>query len=115
MKAQETTIKNVNSAEFQKLIKKKDDILLDVRTTYEYESGHIKDAVQLNYYSFSFKENLLLLPKDKPIYVYCRSGYRSKKTTKILIDNDYKNIYNLENGVLEWEKNNYPIKKEASN
>jgi len=56
MNAQETRIKNVNSAEFQKLIKKKNGILLDVRTLYEFEEGHIRGAYQLNYYAFSFKK-----------------------------------------------------------
>jgi len=111
MNAQEATIKNVNSIEFKKLIEKKDGILLDVRTLYEFEDGHIKDAVQLNYYAFSFRKNVLLLPKDKPVYLYCRTGYRSKKTAKILIENGYKNVYNFENGILEWERNKYPIKK----
>jgi len=115
MNAQETTIKNVNSIEFKKLIEKKDGIVLDVRTLYEFEGGHIDNANQLNYFAFSFRKNVLLLPKYKPIYVYCRSGYRSKKAAKILIKNGYNNVYNLENGILEWEGNNLPIEKETSN
>lgn len=113
--AQQPTIKNVNSTEFKKLITKKDGILLDVRTLYEFERGHLKDAYQLNYYSFSFKENLLLLSKDKPIYVYCRTGYRSKRTTEILIKNGYTKVYNLQYGIKEWEGNNFPIVKDTSN
>lgn len=101
--AQQATIKNVNSTDFKKLIEKKDGILLDVRTLYEFEGGHIKNADQLNYYAFSFKENLLLLPKDKPIYVYCRTGYRSGKTAEILRANGYKNVYNLQYGLKDWE------------
>lgn len=111
--AQQQTIKIVNPSEFKKLIAKKDGILLDVRTLYEFESGHIKDAEQLNYYSFSFKENLLLLPKDKPIYVYCRTGYRSGKTAEILIANGYKNVYNLQYGLKDWELKGFPISKDA--
>jgi len=107
MNAQETTIKNVNSTEFKELIEKNEGIVLDVRTLYEFEDGHIKGADQLNYYAYSFKKSVLLLPKNKPIYVYCRSGYRSKKTAKILIENGYKNVYNLEKGILEWKQNNY--------
>lgn len=109
--AQQQTIKNVNPSEFKKLIAKNDGILLDVRTFYEYEGGHIKDADQLNYYSFSFKENLLLLPKDKPIYVYCRTGYRSGKTVEILKANGYKNVYNLQYGLKDWELKGLPISK----
>ena len=105
--AQQAAIKNVNSIDFKKLIEKKDGLLLDVRTLYEFEAGHIRDANQLNYYSFSFKENLLLLPKNKPIYVYCRSGYRSDKTAKILTANGYKNVYNLQYGLKDWEQKGF--------
>ena len=111
--AQQTFIKQLNSTEFKKLITKKDGILLDVRTIYEFESGHIEQAEQLNYYSFSFKQKLLLLPKDKPLYLYCRTGYRSNKAAQILLNNGYKNIYNLENGIDEWIKNKYPVVKNS--
>lgn len=111
--AQQQAIKNVNAPEFKNLIAKKDGILLDVRTQYEFESGHIKDTEQLNYYAFSFKENLLLLPKDKPIYVYCRTGYRSGKTVEILKANGYKNVYNLQYGLKDWELKGFPIGKDA--
>ncbi len=113
--AQQAAIKNVNSTDFKNLIAKKNGVLLDVRTLYEFESGHLKEADQLNYYSFSFKDNLLLLPKDKPIYVYCRTGYRSKKTVEILIKNGYKKVYNLQYGIKEWEENNFPIVKSGLN
>ncbi|WP_111709107.1 rhodanese-like domain-containing protein [Lutibacter citreus] len=113
--AQQATIKNVNSTEFKKLITKKDGILLDVRTLYEFKNGHLKEADQLNYYSFSFKDNLLLLPKNKPIYVYCKTGYRSKKTAEILIKNGYTKVYNLQYGIKEWKENNFPIVKDTSN
>ncbi|MDF1517041.1 MAG: rhodanese-like domain-containing protein [Lutibacter sp.] len=111
--AQQQTIKIVNPSEFDKLITKKEGILLDVRTLYEFESGHIKGAEQLNYYSFSFKENLLLLPKDKPIYLYCRTGYRSGKTAEILKANGYKNVYNLQYGLKDWELKGFSISKNA--
>ncbi|MFZ2285319.1 MAG: rhodanese-like domain-containing protein [Lutibacter sp.] len=111
--AQQQTLKIVNPSEFKKLIAKKDGILLDVRTLYEFENGHIKDAEQLNYYSFSFKENLLLLPKDKPIYLYCRTGYRSGKTAEILKANGYRNVYDLQYGLKDWELKGFPISKDA--
>lgn len=111
--AQKATVKNVNSSEFKTLIAKKNGLVLDVRTLYEFNGGHIKDAGQLNFYSFSFKENLLLLPKDKPIYVYCRTGYRSGETAEILIANGYKNVYNLQYGLREWDLKGFPTVKDS--
>lgn len=108
---QQAAIKNVNSAEFKSLLAKNDGILLDVRTIFEFDNGHLKDADQLNYYSFNFKQSLLLLPKNKPIYIYCKTGYRSNKAAQILIENGYTKIYNLQNGIEEWKGENYPVVK----
>jgi len=58
---------------------------LNVRTSSEFNKIHIQNTKQLNYYGKSFKENLLLLQKDKPIYVYCKTGYSSKQTAELLI------------------------------
>lgn len=106
--AQDVNYKQVNSEEFQKLNKTESGILLDVRTPNEYKNGHLKDAGQLNYYSFSFKSKLLLLPKDQPIYLYCNTGWRSERAAKILSRNGYKEIYNLEHGIMEWNLKNFP-------
>ncbi len=111
--SQQTKIKHVDSAEFKELLAKNDGTLLDVRTSYEFDSGHIKDADQLNYYAFSFKDDLLLLPKDKPIYLYCRTGYRSNKTAKILIENGYEKVYNLQHGIKDWEQKKHSTVKDT--
>lgn len=106
---QNTAVKQVNSIEFENLIKKSSGTLLDVRTLGEFKNGHIKNAGQLNYYDLDFRQKLLLLPKDQPIYLYCNTGYRSQKAAKILIENGYKNVYNLEHGIMEWNLKNLPV------
>ena len=107
--AQDVNYKQVNSVEFKELTKTESGILLDVRTLNEYKNGHLKNAGQLNYYSFSFKSKLLLLPKDQPIYLYCNTGWRSERAAKILIKNGYKEVYNLQHGIMEWNLKNFPI------
>lgn len=107
--AQNAGIKEVNPAQFEQLIKKPRGVLLDVRTKSEFKNGHISDSGQLNFYSFSFRKNLLLLPKNEPIYLYCNTGWRSEKAAKILVENGYKNVYNLEHGIMDWELQNLPV------
>jgi len=107
--AQNAKIKEVNPAEFQQLIKKSGGVLLDVRTQSEFKNGHISNSGQLNYYALSFRKKLLLLPKDEPIYLYCNTGWRSEKAAKILIENGYNNVYNLEHGIMDWELQNLPV------
>ncbi len=98
----------LDSKSFYSLINSKPGSLLDVRTLSEYQNGHIKDAGQLNYYSFSFKGKLLLLPKDQPVYLYCNTGWRSERAAKILVKNGYKEVYNLQHGIMEWNLENLP-------
>ena len=107
--AQNAKIKEVNPAEFQQLIKKPGSVLLDVRTQSEFKNGHISNSGQLNYYAFNFRKKLLLLPKDEPIYLYCNTGWRSEKAAKILVENGYNNVYNLEHGIMDWELQNLPV------
>lgn len=107
--AQNAPIKQVNPAQFQQLIKNPKGVLLDVRTQSEYGNGHIANSGQLNYYALDFKKRLLLLPKKEPIYLYCNTGYRSEKAAEILVENGYKNVYNLEHGIMDWELKNLPV------
>ncbi len=99
----------VNSEEFKTLIKNKNATFLDVRTQSEYSAEHIENAGQLNYYALNFKKKLLLLPKNQPIYLYCNTGYRSQRAGKFLIKNGYKNVYNLEHGIMQWNLKELPV------
>ena len=103
------TVNQVNSIEFQRMIRENNGTLLDVRTSPEFSNGHIKDAGQLNYYAFDFKKRLLLLSKNEPVYLYCNTGYRSHRAAEILAINGYKHIYNLQEGIMEWNLQDMPI------
>ncbi len=107
--AQNSEIKEVNPAQFKQLIKKPGGVLLDVRTQNEFKNGHIANSGQLNFYAFDFRKKLLMLPKDEPIYLYCNTGWRSEKAAKILVENGYSNVYNLEHGIMDWELQNLPV------
>jgi len=107
--AQDSNFGNLNSIEFNNLFESKTGSLIDVRTPSEFANGHIKGAGQLNYYAFDFRKKLLLLPKDQPVYLYCNTGYRSYRAAKILADNGYREVYNLERGIMEWNLNNLPV------
>ena len=82
--------------------------LLDVRTSSEFANGHIKGAGQLNYYAVHFKQQLLLLSNYQSVYLYCNAGWRSKRAAEILVENGYKQVYNLEKGIMDWNLNNLP-------
>ena len=82
-----------------------DYILVDVRTAEEYESGHIQDAVNFDFYSESFQNDILTLDKSSSIILYCRTQNRSTKTANYLKENGYNEITVIEGGITSWVKN----------
>lgn len=75
---------------------KKGALILDVRTSTEYNLKHIEGA--LNIPLHKLRDNLNQLPKDKPIIVHCQVGLRSYNACRILKAKGYKNVYNLSGG-----------------
>ena len=82
-----------------------DFILVDVRTIEEYESGHIQNAVNFDFYSESFQKEILSFDKNSSIILYCRTQNRSTKTANYLKENGYKEITVLAGGITTWVKN----------
>jgi len=93
---------NVTAEEFKALIEKKEGIILDVRTKSEVDEGKIGNAINLDYYSDTFKSDLDKLDKNRPVYVYCRSGNRSGEAKKIMTLMGFKAVYNLKGGYSNW-------------
>ena len=66
--------------------------VIDVRTLDEWNSGHLESAINIEWQNItSIQSNI---PKNEEIYLYCRSGNRSGKATKILLDAGYTNVIN---------------------
>ena len=86
-----------------------DYTLIDVRTQDEFDLGHIDGAINLDFYSETFQKDILSLPKNETIVLYCRTNNRSSKTANILKENGFKEISVLEGGITEWVKNGNDI------
>ena len=99
-----TEISVISDAQFTE-IQDADYILVDVRTAEEYESGHIQDAVNFDFYSESFQNDILSLDNSESIVLYCRTQNRSTKTANFLKENGYKEITVLAGGITSWVKN----------
>ena len=94
----------ISDAQFNE-IQDTDFILVDVRTIEEYESGHIQNAVNFDFYSESFQKEILSFDKNSSIILYCRTQNRSTKTANYLKENGYKEITVLAGGITTWVKN----------
>ena len=81
-----------------------DYTLIDVRTQEEFDLGHIDSAINLDFYSDSFQNDILSLPKNETIVLYCRTNNRSSKTATILKENGYREILVIRGGITEWVK-----------
>ncbi len=80
-----------------------DLIVVDVREKeLEYCFGHIPCAINLPWNSGVFEQEYNILPKDKPIMVLCRSGYRSGLAAAMLGQNGYTDIYSVAGGMSMW-------------
>jgi carboxyl-terminal processing protease len=80
-------------------------VLVDVRTPAEYKEGHLKGAINIDVKdSLTFMNKAKeMLPKDKTVMVYCRSGRRSADAAGKLAAEGYF-VFNLEGGIVAWKE-----------
>lgn len=93
----------VPAKEFQeKLGKNKSAQLIDIRTPGEFQSGHLKGSRNIDFYGANFKQQIATLKKDKPVFLYCRSGGRSGRAAQMLKQMGFTKIYDLKGGIMSW-------------
>jgi len=97
-----TTFKNVSSDKLEVLINENNVKLIDVRRPSEFNSGHIENAINIDYYGGNFSKNFDDLDKSQTIVLYCKSGRRSSKSAVKLVEKGFNNVYNLEGGFEVW-------------
>ncbi len=82
----------------------KKSIILDVRTSEEFEAGYIPEAKQLDIRNpETFVQGLESLDKSASYYVYCRSGARSAQACQVMSQMGFENTFNLLGGILDWK------------
>ena len=79
-------------------------ILLDVRTTEEFQARNIKGSINIPIEEL--RERIKEVPKGKPILAYCEVGYRSYLATRILLQNDHEIVFDLTGGFKTYEMAN---------
>ncbi len=100
---QSNKFKTVEVDEFAEAVSDTSYVVLDVRTPTEHADGHIPgthfniDVLEDSYTEVALK----ILPKEKPVALYCRSGNRSKNAARILAENGYE-VLELGTGYRGW-------------
>jgi rhodanese-related sulfurtransferase len=76
-------------------------VVLDVRTSQEFESGHLPGAVLVDIYTPGTEERLLEFDLSKTYYVYCHSGARSHSIVHLMRKQGFKKSYNIKGGIIK--------------
>jgi thioredoxin 1 len=105
----QTQNQKLNAKTFaEELNKNQDAILVDVRTPEEYADGHIANAVNINWNDNSFPSQAEKLDKQKTLFVYCLSGGRSASATSKLREMGFRNVIELDGGIMQWRAEGLP-------
>lgn len=81
--------------------------VLDVREDIEFAEGHVQGSTLIPLAQLSSRVSEL--PTNQPIYVFCRSGNRSRQASEILIKAGLKDVKNVEGGIIAWQGAGYPV------
>ena len=98
----QANIPTITSDEAREYLNDSNYQFIDVRTDSEYTSGHIPKSIHIPLHEIQNRLCEIESLQNKNIIAYCRSGARSSKATKILIEAGFK-VLNLSGGVLSWK------------
>lgn len=101
----------VNPTQATMLINREDALVVDVRDTHEYSTGHIPDARNIPLKDLAGRVSELEQYKDKPLILVCASGVRSGQACAQLQKLGFTKLNNLDGGVHTWEKAGLPMKR----
>jgi UPF0176 protein len=99
------TGKHLEPAEFKAIKDDEDVVIVDMRSNYEHSIGKFKNAISFD------MENLRELPdhineiahlKDKKVITYCTGGIKCEKASAYLLDQGFKNVYQLHGGIIKY-------------
>ena len=83
-------------------------LLVDVRTESEVANGMIAKAKHVDFYGPNFISEMEALGKNKPLYLYCRSGGRSAQALGMLKAAGFTRVHHLEGGFMAWKASGKP-------
>jgi rhodanese-related sulfurtransferase len=100
---------NLGAQDFQSKTTEPGVVVLDVRTSGEYMAGHIANSINIDVEGMTFDGDIKSLDKDATYAVYCHSGRRSVIAVNKLKDAGFTNLFNLTNGIQDWQGAGLPL------
>lgn len=96
-----STVEKVEKEKFKQLIEN-DYVLIDVRTPEEFFRGHIENALNFDFNSPEFNNQITRLNKEQTFLIYCSAGGRSSKASSLMESLGFKKVYELKGGYRNW-------------
>jgi len=103
------TATNLDANAFSKKVSESGVVVLDVRTPGEFMVGHIQGAINIDVEGTQFETEIAKLDKKATYAVYCHSGRRSGIALTAMHHDGFTSIFNLTNGIVDWQANNLPL------
>jgi len=104
-------IKLLNVHDTLRLMNDKATVVVDVREPKEFAEGHMPHTRNIPVGKLAERWGELADSKEKPVVLVCRTGNRSKKGAITLAKLGFKELYSLNGGVMDWQKDNLPLEK----
>jgi len=99
---------HLKAEEYNALLNSKEVVVVDMRNHYESEVGHFENAILPDVDTFReqlpYVANLLEDKKDQPIVMYCTGGIRCEKASAYMLHKGFKEVYQLEGGIIEYAR-----------
>ena len=115
IEAPKQIVRDVNAEEAFSLIEENknnpDFLIIDDRTPQEYMDGHIQGAINIDFNSGAFNNEISKLDRTKKYLVHCRSGNRSRGAIREMTELGFEQIYHLYEGIIGWSDAGYPLVK----
>lgn len=105
-----TAAQSVGVDTFQKGMQAPAVQIFDVRTSQEFNTGHIPGALQADFTNKEqFEERVKYLDKQKPVYIYCLSGGRSAAAAEWMRQNGFREVVEMDGGIRAWKAASKPL------
>ncbi|KQC14300.1 MAG: hypothetical protein APR63_14640 [Desulfuromonas sp. SDB] len=86
-------------------------MIIDLRSSREYNQGHLENAININYASDDFEQRIDSLDRDNTYLIYCSHGARSYSALSVFKRLEFTKVYSISGGMGRWMGQNLPVIK----
>jgi rhodanese-related sulfurtransferase len=104
-------VQHVKALDAVRLMNNEDMLILDVRESAEFNTGHIRSAMHIPVGALKKRMTEIEKYKGRPVLAYCHSGGRSSHACRVLKKAGFEKLHNLSGGLIGWNSANLPLTK----